>query len=291
MRLAHAACADYGLLDSGGGRKLERFGAYRFVRPEAQALWKPALADEVWAEADGEFVLFEGQKGALEGGWRLKAPLPERWLMQCAGLRFWVQPTPYRHMGVFPEQAAQWDWLRERITHAGRLIRVLNLFAYTGGATLAAAAAAAQVTHVDAARNTVAWARENALLSDLAQRPIRWIVDDALKFVQREGRRGQKYDVILLDPPPFGHGPRGEVWKFDKSLPLLLEACRGLWSAQPLALILTAYSAQSSPQKLYAAISELMAAHGGLVEAGTLVTYEQSAGRALTGAMFARWSA
>ena len=217
--------ADYELLDSGAGAKLERFGPYRFVRPESGAIWPRTLPEREWAAADGVFATAD-EEGA--GRWEFRRPVDARWAMRYGDLRFWAQPTPFRHLGVFPEQASQWDWISGLIRAAGRPLRVLNLFGYTGLATLAAAAAGASVTHVDASQKAMAWARENQTLSGLADRPIRWLVDDALKFVRREVRREARYDGLIIDPPKFGRGPKGELWKLEESLPELLDACRSL---------------------------------------------------------------
>jgi len=218
-------------------------------------------------------------------------------------LRFWAQTTPGRHLGVFPEGAANWDWMAGLIkskdenrfglksTGQDRPARVLNLFGYTGLATIAAAAAGAQVTHVDASKKSVAWARENQALSGLSDRPIRWIVDDALKFVQRESRRGVKYDGLLLDPPKFGRGPKGEVWEVYKSLPELLRACREVLSENPLFVILTVYAVKLPAIHAYMALGEMLKGFGGKLECGELVTLEKSANRLLSQAVYARWSA
>ncbi len=206
-------------------------------------------------------------------------------------MRFWAMTTPGRHLGVFPECAAHWDWVTDLIQGAKRPIKVLNLFGYTGLATLAAAAAGAYVTHVDASKKSVTWARENQSLSGLTEKPVRWIVDDALKFVQREGRRGNKYDGILLDPPKFGRGPKGEVWEIYKSLPDLLDACQQVLSEKPLFVVATVYAVQASAVHIGQAMQGIMSQFAGNLECGELVTREQSAGRLLSQAVYARWSA
>jgi 23S rRNA (cytosine1962-C5)-methyltransferase len=219
---------DYALLDSGDGMKLERFGKYILARPESQAMWKRAL-DSEWKNAHAVFVSTGEESG---GHWDFRKKVEERWEMRYeldfdltprppllkgeGGLKFWTMTTPGRHLGVFPEVAAHWDWCSRLIAGAKREVNVLNLFGYTGLASLAAAAAGAKVTHVDASKKSVNWARENQALSKLDEKPIRWIVDDALKFVQREVKRGVKYDGIILDPPKFGRGPKGEVWEVYK---------------------------------------------------------------------------
>ncbi len=282
---------DYALLDSGDGLKLERFGKYTFVRPEAQAMWKPALNAE-WKKADAVFIPSGEESG---GHWEWKKKSAEEWNMHYPlphspnGLTFKVMTTPGRHLGVFPEVASHWDFMAGLVRKAATPPNVLNLFGYTGLATLAAAAAGAKVTHVDASKKSVGWARENQALSKLAEAPIRWIVDDALKFVQREARRGAKYDGIILDPPKFGRGPKGEVWEVYKSLPTLLEACRECLSAKPLFVATTVYAVRASAIHVAQAMEDMMSGFGGKIDMGELVTREQSAGRLLSQAVYARW--
>lgn len=291
---------DYELLDSGDGQKLERFGLYTFSRPEVQAIWRRALPIRSWQSAQAVFQPSGEESG---GHWKFNQSIQEKWEMQYPwlvssskkpeALRFWAQTTPGRHLGVFPEGAANWDWMAERI-HAAAApapVNVLNLFGYTGLASLAAAAAGARVTHVDASKKSVTWARENQALSGLSEKPIRWIVDDALKFVEREGRRGVKYEGILLDPPKFGRGPKGEVWEVYKSLPQLLQACRAIMSDRPLFIILTIYAVKLPAVHAYAALEEMLQGLGGNLECGELATQEKSAGRLLSQAVYARWSA
>ncbi len=279
---------DYELIDSGYGSKLERFGPYRFVRPEPQAIWQPMLTEKEWMRADGVFRT----DGDAEGGrWTYSRTIEPQWVMRYKGLSFWAQPTPFRHMGVFPEQATHWDWMRGRIEAARRPVKVLNLFGYTGVASLAAASAGANVTHVDASKKTVGWARENQLLSQLDDRPIRWILDDALKFVRREVRRGAQYDGFVIDPPPFGRGPKGEIWRIEESLPELLNECRQLFTAKPLFVMLTAYAIRFSALSLYYLLSEMVANHDGTLSGGETVIAERGTGRLLSTAIFARWSA
>lgn len=279
---------DYELLDSGTGAKLERFGPYRFVRPEGQAIWQPALASSAWSNAEAEFRTDADANG---GQWHFRKPLKPRWQMRYNQLQFWVQPTPFRHLGVFPEQAVHWDWMQNLIATARRPINVLNLFGYTGLATLAAAQAGANVTHVDASKKGIAWARENQALSGLDQKPIRWILDDALKFVRREVRRGARYDGFIIDPPPFGRGPKGEIWRIEESLPALLDECRQLLSPTPLFVVLTAYAIKFSALGLYYVLDELVAGYPGTLSGGEIGVSEQQRGRVLSTAIFARWSA
>ena len=282
---------DYALLDSGDGLKLERFGKYVFVRPEAQAMWKRSL-DAEWKDAHAVFVPSGEESG---GHWDFKKKVEEKWTLNYPlphpdkNISFRVMTTPGRHLGVFPEVAAHWDWVSGLIAQSKRETNVLNLFGYTGLASLAAAAAGARVTHVDASKKSVSWARENQALSNLADRPIRWIVDDASKFVQREARRGMKYDGIILDPPKFGRGPKGEVWEVYKSLPGLLEACRECLSSDPLFVVTTVYAVRASAIHVAQAMEDMMDGFGGTIEMGELVTREQSAGRLLSQAVYARW--
>lgn len=277
---------DYELLDSGDGAKLERFGEYVLVRPDKGILWHRALPVQRWEAADAVFQ----QPESGEGQWLRHRPVPDRWPMRYRELTFWARLTPFRHTGVFPEQAAHWDWLGQQILVARRPINVLNLFAYTGIATLAAANAGASVTHVDASRPTLAWARDNAVLSGLADRPIRWILDDALKFVRREGRRGRRYEAIIMDPPVFGRGPQGEIWRFAKSFPTLIEACKDILSDQPLFVLITAYGIDESSLLLYNLLADWMGSRGGQISAGELVLRDSAANRPLSTAIYARWS-
>jgi len=285
---------DYALLDSGDGLKLERFGKYVFVRPESQAMWKRSL-DAEWKQAHAVFQPTGEESG---GHWDFKKKVEENWemryildpsLVEKGELKFSVMTTPGRHLGVFPEVAAHWDWFSGLIAQSKRESNVLNLFGYTGLATLAGAAAGAKVTHVDASKKSVSWARDNQALSNLTEKPIRWIVDDALKFVQREARRGVKYDGIILDPPKFGRGPKGEVWEVYKSLPDLLEACRECLSDHPLFVVTTIYAVRASAVHVAQAMEDMMNGFEGKIEMGELVTREQSAGRLLSQAVYSRW--
>lgn len=277
---------DYELLDSGGGARLERFGKFLLVRPDAEAVWRPGLPSSTWEHAQAVYQPAAEENG---GHWTFRQPLPGRWLMAYQGLRFWVQTGGSRHVGIFPEQAVQWDWAAGRIAAAGRPLHVLNLFGYTGLATLSAAKAGARVTHVDASRKVITWARENQALSNLQDCPVRWILDDAIKFVGREARRGAQYDGIILDPPKFGRGPKGEVWEFYKLLPALLEDCRRVLSPQPEFLVLTAYAVKASAVTLQNAVTEMMAGFDGRTSGGEVALCEKSSSRLLSTAVFARW--
>ncbi len=298
--LSASSWRDYELLDSGEGQKLERFGKYLFVRPEAQALWAKSLPSSRWQNADAFFLATGEESG---GRWQMRQPLEECWEMEYSlaspagfSLRFYGMMTGGRHLGVFPECAPHWDWLSRQIEQRRRSQpatppTVLNLFGYTGLATLAAAAAGARVTQVDASRKSVTWARLNQSLSGLGERPIRWIVDDALKFVQREVRRGARYDGLILDPPKFGRGPKGEVWEVYQSLPRLLSACRAVLSERPLFVILTVYAVRASAVNVYFALAEMLRDLGGQLECGELVTPHSSSPRLLSQAVYARWQA
>ncbi len=277
---------DYELLDSGAGAKLERFGPYTFVRPEPQALWQPALPEKDWANADAVFQGSDEQEG---GRWQFRRPVEPRWIMRYKHVHFWAQATSFRHLGVFPEQASHWEWMSKQIKDAQRPVKILNLFGYTGLSTLVAASAGASVTHVDASKKTIAWARENQVLSGLEDRPIRWLVDDALKFVQREARRQATYDGFIIDPPKFGRGPKGEVWKLEESLPELLQACQAILSESPLFIVLTAYAIRASALSLYYGLDEIMSGYTGAIMTGEMGILERSAGRILSTAIFARW--
>ena len=279
-----AGWADYGLVDSGNGRKLERYGPYRFIRPEGQALWSPRLAE--W-EAHGEFVPGSDEDGG--GRWRFDAALPpEGWPLAWNEVRFTAQCTPFRHLGFFPDMAPVWGWMREQVAGTTEA-RTLNLFGYTGVGTLALSQCG-PVTHVDASKKSVAQARENAALSQMTERPIRWLVDDAAKFAAREVRRGRRYDGIILDPPKFGRGPEGEVWRLEEGLPPLIADCRRLLDAESRFLFLTVYAMRMSSLALAGLLSEHFADLPGSIEHGDLAVREEGEdGRLLPTAIFARW--
>ncbi len=278
---------DYELIDSGDGMKLERYGRYRIVRPEAEAVWQPALGKQEWEDIHARFKPSNEENG---GHWEYVKPIEPRWQMHYHGLGFWVQTTASRHVGVFPEQSAQWDWISEQILSAPSPINVLNLFGYTGLASLAAARAGAKVTHLDASRKVILWGQENQKLSGLSDRPIRWIIDDAQKFVQREIRRGNRYDAIILDPPKFGRGPKGEIWEFYKLLPDLLNSCGKLLTVHPRFMLLTAYAVKASALTIKTALDEIMKPWQGETQCGEIVLLEKSAGRYLSMAVYAAWT-
>ena len=230
---------DYECLDAGNGEKLERWGNVILRRPDPQAIWTVDTYDEIWKRVDGHY--FRSRKGG--GEWKFYKKLPNHWTISYKELTFKVSPTNFKHTGLFPEQATNWDYMMNKICKANRPIKVLNLFAYTGGATMACSAAGAEeVVHVDASKGMVSWAKENRDLSHLENNKIRFIVDDCLKFVAREERRGRKYDVIIMDPPSYGRGPNGEVWKFEDNIYKLIEACTKILSDKPLLFLINSYT-------------------------------------------------
>jgi 23S rRNA (cytosine1962-C5)-methyltransferase len=284
ITLTGEAWADYGLIDCGGGRKLERYGDYRFIRPEPQAMWAPAHGD--WL-ADGEFVPASDDDGG--GRWYFEHDVPaEGWPLVWRNVRFTAQCTPFRHLGFFPDMAPVWDWLRGTLDGVVTP-RCLNLFGYTGVGSLALAAAGAEVVHVDASKKSVAQARENAALAGLVEAPIRWLVDDATKFAGREVRRGRRYDAILLDPPKFGRGPDGERWLLEADLPRLIADCRALLDANSRALFLTVYAVRLSALALGELLAQAFADLPGRVECGELTVREEARGLLLPTAIWARW--
>lgn len=278
---------DYELLDSGNGLKLERYGPYQFIRPAPQAIWKPALREKNWQNVQAVFQPTAQESG---GVWKFNQPLRENpWIMTYKSLKFQAFASGSRHMGVFPEQAVHWNWMQNLLSKSKKPVRVLNLFGYTGLATLAAAQAGAQVTHVDASKKSVAQARTNQELSRLMDSPIRWIVDDAVKFLRREIRRGNRYEGIILDPPKFGRGPKGEVWEFFELFSILLQDCIHVLSDHPLFLVVTAYAIQASAISLHYALEQVFANKGGAISSGELAIQEKSAGRLLSLAIYSRW--
>lgn len=272
--------ADYGLVDSGHGRKLERYGRFRFIRPEPQAMWAPS-SDE-W-QADGEFVPGSDEDGG--GRWQFHRPVPrEGWPLAWHEARFTAQCTPFRHLGFFPDMSPVWSWMRDQQPRSA-----MNLFGYTGVGTLALAASGAEMVHVDASKKSVEGARANAKLSEMADRPIRWIVDDAAKFVAREVRRGRRYDGIILDPPKYGRGPEGEVWKLEEGLAPLIADCRRLLDAESRFLFLTVYAVRMSALAIGELLTQACADLPGRVEMGELAVREEARGLLLPTAIWARW--
>lgn len=277
--------SDYGLIDSGHGRKLERYGAYRFIRPEPQAMWSPASAE--W-DAHAEFVPGSDEEGG--GRWDYLKPTPrEGWPLAWREVRFTAQTTPFRHLGFFPDMAPVWDWMRGRIDGMDSP-ECMNLFGYTGVGSLALAAAGAKVTHVDASKKSVMEGKANAELSGMTDKPIRWMIDDAMKFTAREVRRGRRYDGIILDPPKWGRGPNGEVWKLEEGLPSLIDDVAKLLDGDSRFLFLTVYAVRMSALAIGELVRQAMADKGGTVEAGELTVREEARGLELPTAIFARWS-
>lgn len=287
---------DYRLLDSGAGGKLEQVGPFRFVRPEPQALWRPRLPAAAWDNADATFTGGAGEDD--EGGrWRLRKTLPERWPMAWRGLHFHSRATPFRHLAFFPEQSVHWRWLEDGLSGRETQPEVLNLFGYTGLASLVAARAGARVTHVDASKKAIGYARENQTEAGLNDAPIRWIADDALTFVKREIRRGRRYDAIILDPPKYGRGPNGEIWRLEEGLAELLSDCFQLLRRDPArpasaagCLVATVYAVRLSYLALLETAREALGADLGLWEAGEMaLPHAEGDERLLPTAIFARW--
>lgn len=275
--------ADYELIDSGLGEKLERYGRFVFSRPDPQALW-PKLNLAAWKKVDGEF-----RRSAESAEWKMGREVPERWKINLADLSFWIKPTTFKHLGIFPEQVPNWEWIKNLVGSAKGKVSVLNLFGYTGGATLAAAASGAEVCHVDGSKVAISWARDNAALSCLDKKPIRWILDDAVKFVKREIKRGRHYDGIVLDPPAFGHGPGGELWKIEDNFLELIDLCFKLLSEKPLFFLINGYASGYSATAYKNNLLPMLEKYGGTLEAGELAILEAS-GRLLPCGIFARWS-
>ncbi|MGQ0793662.1 MAG: class I SAM-dependent methyltransferase [Deltaproteobacteria bacterium] len=286
--LATNPSRDYELLDSGEGEKLERYGGFAISRPDPQVLWRKRLSTAKWSAADALFTRDE-----RNAQWKFTRPdLPRKWEIELGGLRFWIKPTPFKHVGVFPEHLENWLWMRNEIKRAGRKISMLNVFGYTAGASLAAAAEGAEVCHVEGSKPALAWARENAQLSGLEAKPVRWILDDAPTFVRREIKRGKKYDAIVVDPPAFGHGPAGELWKIEENFLPFLDSCRQVLSDTPLFILINGYASGYSAIAYRNNLGDLTADFGGKIEAGELAIRESGrGGRLLPAGIFARWSA
>lgn len=275
----------YELLDSGEGEKLERFGEVVLSRPDPQALWRKSLSPEEWKASDALFTR-DGQNGS----WNMKKGTPEKWNIDFGGLKFIIKPTAFKHTGLFPEQFANWEWMKRVIgNNEKKDIEVLNLFGYTGGASLICAQAGAKVVHVDGSNSAVKWAKENAKLSGLGDKPIRWILDDARVFVEREIKRGRKYDAIIMDPPAFGHGANKELWKIEEHFLELVENCMKILSDTPLFFLINGYSAGYSALAYKNNLLDLEKKFGGKVEVGELTLEESKSGRLLPAGIFARW--
>lgn len=277
---------DYQIIDCSEGEKLERWGNYILLRPDPQVLWNTPKKDPAWNKLNGHY--HRSSKGG--GEWEFM-DLPEQWSIQYKELTFNLKPFAFKHTGLFPEQATNWDWFGNLIKNANREIKVLNLFAYTGGATLAAAKAGAKVTHVDASKGMVTWAKENAVSSGLGDAPIRWLVDDCVKFVERELRRGNRYDGIIMDPPSYGRGPKGEIWKLEEKIHPFIELASKLLSDNPLFYLVNSYTTGLAPAVLsYMISTEVVAKHGGKVEAQEIGLPVKKSGLVLPCGASGRWT-
>jgi 23S rRNA (cytosine1962-C5)-methyltransferase len=277
---------DYEVLDTSSGEKLERWGDYRLIRPDPQVIWNTKKQDSAWRRPNAHY--HRSSRGG--GEWEF-FDLPEIWSIGYRNLTFLLKPFSFKHTGLFPEQAVNWDWCGDLIRGANREIRVLNLFAYTGGATLSAADAGAHVTHVDASKGMVRWARENAEASGMEDAPIRWLVDDCTKFVEREIRRGKQYEAIIMDPPSYGRGPKGEIWKIEDCIFDLIRLAVQLLSDQPLFLLVNSYTTGLAPAVLTYMISTALAGRGGTVEASEIGLPVRSTGLILPCGASGRWKA
>ncbi len=283
---------DYQLLDSGNRRKLERFGSVTFDRPEPKALWKPVLSKQVWQQADA--IYHRSERGG--GSWKFNKRVPESWKMSWKDITFKIRMTNFKHMGLFPEHEIIWDFIQERIHEysssengSNRQPHVLNLFGYTGASTLAAAGAGAKVTHVDASKGTITWARENAELSHLAQKPIRWILEDVVTYCKREVKRGNKYEGIIIDAPAFGRGAKGEVWKFEDNVLGLLDLCRELLSEKPQFVILVSYATEYSSTILEQLLQQYLGMRSRKTEKGELTLKQNNSSFVLPLSQYAVW--
>jgi 23S rRNA (cytosine1962-C5)-methyltransferase len=276
---------DYELLDSGDCKKLERYGSYLLIRPDPEALWKINLSNDIWDKAELKF-----SRNQMRTKWIIKDGVPKSWDISYGDLKFSIKPTSFKHTGLFPEQLPNWDWMMKIIANEDKKPSVLNLFAYTGGATLACAKAGAEVCHVDGSKTAVAWARENAELSGLKDLPIRWIIEDVLIFLKREIKRGHKYDAIIMDPPSFGHGPKDELWKIEEHFLELMRLCKEILSDNPLFVVINGYTAGYSAIAYQNNLIDMMEKHKGNIEIGELVIEESNSKRLLPCGIFARWS-
>jgi 23S rRNA (cytosine1962-C5)-methyltransferase len=277
---------DYEILDTGNGEKLERWGHVVLRRPDPQVIWPIEREDELWTRVAGHY-----HRSSSGGGhWEMKVQLPERWTIRYGDLAFYIRPTNFKHTGLFPEQAVNWRWAMDKIRAAGRPIRVLNLFAYTGAASVACASAGAEVCHVDAAKGMVQWAKENLALSGLADRPVRFITDDVFKFVQREQRRGHRYDAIIMDPPSYGRGPNGEMWKLERDLYRFLVSCMDVLSDRPLFFLINSYTAGLSPIVLHNLLTMTLGRrYGGRISTGEIGLPVTRTGLILPAGILGRW--
>ena len=274
---------DYELLDSGEGEKLERFGNVLLSRPDPQALWRKSLGNGEWAKSAGHF-----KRTSSSATWKLNPDVPKKWQIELGGFKFWIKPSSFKHTGLFPEQLSNWNWIKETITKSGKKVKVLNLFGYTGGATLAAAHVGAEVVHVDGSKVAINWAKENAEISGLKDKPIRWLLDDAQAFVRREIKRGNTYDGIIMDPPAFGHGPKGELWKIEENFLDFVEDCFKILSNEPLFFLINGYASGYSALAYANILQSLEKKYSGKIEKGELVIEEKESKRLLPAGIFAR---
>lgn len=281
---------EYQLMDAGDFRKLERFGPYTFIRPAPQAIWPKRLPDAEWKKAKGEYTYHKGKEGG--GTWKYFSKFPEEgWNIRFRDLTFKIKPTGFGHMGIFPEQALNWIWIADFLRQqTGAPPNILNLFGYTGGSTLAAASAGASTTHIDASKASVNWARQNLEVSGLKDRPVRWIVDDAIKFLNREHKRGRRYDAIIMDPPTFGRGPGGEVWQIEDHIAELMLHCKQVLSDDPLFILLTTHSPGFSALTMQNMILTYLVKPGvGRIESGEMYIHDTASGLDLPSGFFSRW--
>ncbi len=274
----------YELIDSGEGRKLERFGKFVLARPCSQAIWQPKLPESEWQKAD---AFFDRENGL---NWRGREKLPETWEIQVDAIKFRLSSTDFGHLGIFPEQRASWQWIADRVKNAGRKLSVLNLFAYSGGSTMAPALAGADVCHLDASQSMVEWARKNAELNGLKAHPIRWIVEDVHKFLGREIKRGRKYDAVILDPPSFGRGARGEVYKIERDMARTLDLCRQLLPDNPEFILLSAHTPGITPVVLEHMLDDAMKQYAGTITSGEMLLTGAKDVRPVPSGCMARWS-
>lgn len=271
----------YALLDSGDGEKLERYGKIILSRPDPQALWMKKLSDKEWSIANA----FYGGEG--KGSWKKRGEIPEYWPINFGEMGFNIRLSTFKHTGIFPEHKPNWEWSGDLIRKSGRPVTILNLFGYTGGATLSAAKAGADVVHVDGSKVAIGWAKENAKISGLEDRPIRWMLDDVMSFIKKEIKRGRKYDGIIMDPPAYGHGPNGEVWQIESDLPKLIALCGELMSDNPLFLLMNGYASGYSAIAYGNMIDHVF--DFGSTEIGELTIREENRSRRLPAGIFARW--
>lgn len=279
--------SDFELLDTGEGYRLERWGDVILQRPDPQIIWQRSLSDEAWHQA---WAIFKSGSSEEKGKWEIKKPLPSPWVINYQDIKFLLKLSPFKHTGLFAEQAAQWQWMGHQLKIENAQLKILNLFAYTGGATMVLAKAGCQVTHVDASKPAMTWANDNHKLNNLPEDSVRWILDDAAKFVQRELKRGQKYDGIVMDPPAFGHSPSGKTWKFNQDLPKLLSDCVKLLSPNAKFLVINGYATNSSALALNNLLEDAIKSKSGKIEFGELCLQQKTSRKISTG-IFARWQA